>query len=227
MKLAALVAGDVKIQFRYGIYGLYLVFSVLYIGLLFALPESWRERAAVMLIFTDPSAMGLYFMGAIVLFEKGERALNALAVSPVLPLAYTLSKLVSIAVISTSVAAAIGLSSGAVPVTAGFTAGAVLGSCLFSAVGLIVAARSRTLNGFILRTIPYELAINLPAFGYLFGLKVRWLFAHPGVAIVALYRGDPVSPLVPVVLVVWTALATMLAVRASSRMFRTMGGMKL
>lgn len=227
MKLAALVTGDVKIQFTYGIYGLYLVFSVLYIGLVFALPASWRERAAVMLIFTDPSAMGLFFMGSIVLFEKGERALNTLAVSPVSPLEYTLSKLISIAIVSTAVAVVIGVASGAVRITFGFLAGVVLGSCLFSAVGLVVAARSGTLNGFILRTIPYELVINLPAFAYLFGFEEWWMFVHPGVVMVALYRGDPLPPAAPVVLVLWTALAAVIAVRSSSRMFRTMGGMKL
>jgi hypothetical protein len=43
--------------------------------------------------FFRPAAMGLYFMGAIVLFEKGERVLDSLAVSPAGAGMYALSKL--------------------------------------------------------------------------------------------------------------------------------------
>jgi len=73
MRLKALLIGDIRFQFKYGFYFLYLIFTILYVGMLYALPAAWRERAAVLMIFTDPAAMGLYFMGAIVLFEKGER----------------------------------------------------------------------------------------------------------------------------------------------------------
>jgi fluoroquinolone transport system permease protein len=52
------------------------------------------------MIFSDPAAMGLYFMGAIVLFEKSERVLSAIAVSPVKPREYVLSKLCSIGIVS-------------------------------------------------------------------------------------------------------------------------------
>jgi fluoroquinolone transport system permease protein len=80
------------------------VFLLLYIGLIFALPVAWRKTAGILMIFTDPAAMGLYFMGAIVLFEKSERVLNSISISPVKPLEYMLSKLCSLAVISTVVA---------------------------------------------------------------------------------------------------------------------------
>jgi fluoroquinolone transport system permease protein len=56
--------------------------------------------------------MGLYFMGAIVLFEKGERVLDSLAVSPAGAGMYALSKLLSIALISTAAGLAIGLAGG-------------------------------------------------------------------------------------------------------------------
>jgi fluoroquinolone transport system permease protein len=63
MRERALLIGDIRFQFRYGFYYLYLVFAILYSGLLLALPDGWRERIALVMIFTDPAAMGLYFMG--------------------------------------------------------------------------------------------------------------------------------------------------------------------
>ena len=68
MRIRSLIIGDVRFQFKYGFYLLYLFFSVLYISLVYIFPVSWRERAAILMIFSDPAAMGLYFMGAIVLF---------------------------------------------------------------------------------------------------------------------------------------------------------------
>ena len=45
MRKRALFIGDVVFQFKYGFYFIYLVFSVLYISLLFALPAEWRKVA--------------------------------------------------------------------------------------------------------------------------------------------------------------------------------------
>ena len=85
MNTKSLILSDIRFQFRYGFYTIYLVFTLVYVGLLFALPNAWRTDAALIMIFTDPAAMGLFFMGAIVLFEKNERVLDSLAVSPVAP----------------------------------------------------------------------------------------------------------------------------------------------
>ena len=43
MKLLALLRGDVRFQFKYGFYLLYLFFALFYIGLLAALPQDWRQ----------------------------------------------------------------------------------------------------------------------------------------------------------------------------------------
>ena len=109
-----MILSDIRFQFRYGFYFIYLVFSLVYIGMLFAFPENWRQTAALLMIFTDPAAMGLFFMGAIVLFEKSERVLNSIAVSPVKPLEYVVSKLVSIGLIASLVACVIGFVAGVV-----------------------------------------------------------------------------------------------------------------
>jgi len=167
MRVKALFAGDIRFQFKYGFYFLYLIFTILYISLLYALPAVWRAGAAILMIFSDPAAMGLTFMGAIVLFEKGERTLDSIAISPVKPLEYVLSKLISIALISTAAGLLIGFGSGGVANPFFFVIGLFLGSCLFSAVGLMIAVNIATLNQFIVATIPGScLSAPLLSFGF-------------------------------------------------------------
>ncbi|MDW7658637.1 MAG: ABC transporter permease [Bacillota bacterium] len=227
MRMAQLLQGDIRFQYKYGFYFIYLIFSALYISLLFAFPEAWREKAAILMIFTDPSAMGLYFMGAIVLFEKSERVLDSIAVSPVKPAEYVLSKLVSIGLIATLVALAIGSAAGAINHPFYFVIGVFLCSCLFSAVGLIVACKTATLNQFVIATIPAEILINVPAVAWLFGYHKSWLIVHPGVCLMQLLSGDANLAIALLILLLWTALFYVLAGAAVTKMLKSVGGVKL
>lgn len=63
MRVRALLAGDVRTQYKYGFYLLYLFLSMFYIGLLYALPAAWREKAAILMIFSDPGRHGALLYG--------------------------------------------------------------------------------------------------------------------------------------------------------------------
>ncbi|MDF2566924.1 MAG: hypothetical protein K0R90_380 [Oscillospiraceae bacterium] len=227
MKIKALLTGDIRFQFKYGFYFLYLIFSLLYVGLLFTLPASWREKAALLMIFSDPAVMGLFFMGAIVLFEKSEKVLDSIAISPVTPFKYTVSKLISIAVISLLVALAIGISGGIVTNLFYFLTGILLCSCLFSSIGLITAFHITSLNGFILATIPTEIFASVPVAAYLFGWNQRWFLVHPGVCLVELCRnGENALPAL-FILTLWTVLSAALACKTVKKSLQSLGGVKL
>lgn len=227
MRLKALFLGDIRFQIKYGFYFIYLVFTFIYIGLLFAFPNSWRKTAGIIMIFSDPAAMGLYFMGAIVLFEKSERVLNSIAISPVKPLEYVISKLCSLALISTAVAAVIAFGNGIAENAAVFLIAVFLCSWLFSAIGLIIAAKIATLNGYIIATIIPELLINIPAFVWIFGWKKSWLIFHPGVSMIELCTDGSQKVFSLAVLIFWTVFFTYLAQISVRKMFRAVGGAKL
>lgn len=227
MRIGSLLFGDIRFQYKYGFYFLYLVFSILYISLIFALPETWREKAAILMIFSDPAAMGLFFMGAIVLFEKSERVLDSIAISPARPYEYIISKLFSIGMISVIVGLTIGFFSKALTMSLHFIAGIFLCSCLFSAIGLIIAARSISLNGFILSTIPAQLMINIPGIAWLFGWRPGWLILHPGVSMMELSENGKNSLMAFMVLAFWTLLAVLIANHTIKGLFKTIGGVKL
>lgn len=179
MRTAKLFLGDLRLQFAYGLHLLYLVFTILFISLIYVLPPSWREQASLLIIFTDPAAIGCYFMGAIVLFERNEQVLGSLAVSPVSAFEYMVSKICSIGVLSTAVGCIIQITAGRNPVSLPFVTALFLSSCIYSSAGLIIAARSGSLNGFILSTIPFEIIFTVPVIFFLFGWRKPWLSVHP------------------------------------------------
>lgn len=227
MKLAALIRGDLRFQFKYGFYFLYLFFTLFYIGLLAAFPPSWRQKAALLMVYSDPASIGLFFMGGIVLYEKSERVLDSLAVSPIRTRDYVFSKLLSLSVISSAVSLAIGAFGNILNSPLSFFVAIVLGSCLFSALGLIVAARIKTLNEFLILTVPLQIFINIPAVWYIFGERPLWLLPHPGVCMIELFTAGPYSLIALPVLTGWTIPSVILANRAMDRAFETLGGVKL
>ncbi len=227
MKLLALMRGDVRVQFKYGFYLLYLFFSLFYIGLLAAFPQDWRQTAAVLMVFSDPAALGLFFMGALVLFEKSERVLDSLAVAPIAVRDYVLSKLLSVALISTLVALTIGAFGGILTSPLYFLASVLLGSCLFSALGLMVAVRISTLNQFVIFTVPIQVFTNIPAVAYILGWRPIWLLLHPGVCMIELFNAGPYAPVALLVLTAWTIPVVVYTAQVVERAFESLGGVKL
>lgn len=226
MRYTALLIGDIHFQYKYGFYFLYSVFTVLYMAVLQLLPETWKADSALLMIFSDPAMLGLFFMGAILQFEKEEYTLHSIAVSPVKVGEYVLSKLCSLGIISTLIALVLAQAGGITvhPIRLGLAI--FLGSCLFSSLGLILAAKTNTLNQFILATAPCELLITVPAFVYLFSDGSPLYLLHPGCSIIALCLvGDHIL-LAALSLLLWTFLFVWLAIRATHTFFFTLGGAK-
>ena len=227
MRTAKLFLGDLRLQFAYGLHLLYVVFTILFISLIYVLPPSWREQASLLIIFTDPAAIGCYFMGAIVLFERNEQVMGSLAVSPVSPFEYMVSKICSIGVLSTAVGCIIQITADRNPVSLPFVTALFLSSCIYSSAGLIIAARSGSLNGFILSTVPFEIIFTVPAIFFLFGWRKPWLSVHPGVAFMEVgLRGDHVLVSL-VVLFCWTAVFMIGTHKIVKTLFTARGGVIL
>lgn len=224
MRLLSLTRGDVRFQWKYGFYFVYAVFTALYALVLYAVPDSARRAVATVLIYTDPAAMGLFFMGAIVLLEKSQGVNCALAVAPIRVWEYCAAKVLSLAVVGLLVGLILA-EIGGVPDPASAAVGILLASALCSLCGLIVAMSVTTLNQFLIYTIPFELFLCLPPALLLFGFDRPALLLHPGVAAVSLIFGDAGHPaLCLLVLAVWGVLAFFLCLRTVRRNFVTMGG---
>ena len=226
MRLKKLFLLDMRFQAKYGFYFLYAALTVIYVTVLFALPENWKEKTAVILIFSDPASMGLFFMGAIVLLEKSQHTTCALAVSPVHAAEYVIAKVSSLSVISLVVAAILALTADADHLHI-VLFGTFISGVIFTLLGIIVATKIASLNQFILWTVPIEAVCFVPAMLHLFKITPAWCGYYPVNVCMDMVLGHS-----PSAIGFWGVVATTVILFVLSRfcvlkMWDSMGGVKL
>lgn len=149
MRLRSAFLYDVKLQFRHGFYYAYMLISAAYIILLNLLPINIRETVDIILTFSDPSVLGFFFIGGLVLLEKGQNIYDNLFVTPYTAKEYLLSKTLSLTLLSVITSLIIHLSAfGFETNLLLFALGVTQSSTFFTMLGLGVAVRCQTLNGF-------------------------------------------------------------------------------
>lgn len=226
MRMMHLIKGDIVFQIKYGFYFLYAVFTFLYAFILFVLPEQWQTTIASLMIFSDPAAMGLFFMGGIVLFEKSQRVLNSLAVSPIHITEYILSKMISFAVISELVAMILAILSHHQNLFIVFI-GTLLSSFIFSLLGMIVSTQIHSLNQFILWTVPVEIICFVPPFFSLFINNV-YLQSFPITHCLSLINGTSQNIILSFIVIMLMIICLwLLAVYMTKKMWKSVGGVHL
>lgn len=228
MKTIKLLCGDIYFQYKYGFYLLYAFFTLAYSVIIYLLPDSWKAIVSAIIIFSDPALIGLVFMGAIVLFEKSERVLHTIAVSPINIHQYIVSKVLSITIISLIsglIIASMGTDIIYLPTS---VLGISLGSILFSLVGLIISAKSATLNGFLIKTVPIMcLAVMLAAL-YLIGYNHWIMQLLPSVSIINLIMDIEHLEIISVcMLTLWIAIIYYFTVVVVRKMMKSLGGDKI
>ena len=226
MRLKKLFLLDMRFQAKYGFYFLYAVLTVIYIAALFALPENWKEKAAAILIFSDPASMGLFFMGAIVLLEKSQHTTCALAVSPVHATEYVIAKVSSLSAISLVVAAILALAADADNLHI-VLFGTFISSVIFTLFGIIVATKITSLNQFILWTVPIEAVCFVPAILHLFKITPAWCGYYPVNVCVDMVSGHSSSAIGFLGVVATMVILFVLSRFYVLKMWYSMGGVRL
>lgn len=231
MRILNTTLHDMRFQLKYGFYFIYAVMILFYILLIGILPSSWKSMATVIVLFIDPAALGFFFIGGLLLLEKGERVLDALFVSPLRVWEYILAKALSLGFISVLVGmviAAVGLGAKAnIPV---LVLSLLTGSVLYTFVGLAAGVRAKTVNQFMIITVPAEIILGLPPFLLLFGISSVLLEIMPGSLVFRLlqwsmgeYTGT--SPLLMLAgVLLWMVPALFLAVNRMKWFLSGIGG---
>ncbi len=98
--LKSLIKQDMLFQFRHGFYMVYGIATLIYVILLKIIGENAAAVVSPILIFSDPTFIGFFFIGAILFFEREQRVVDALFVTPVTKTQYILSKCISLTIIS-------------------------------------------------------------------------------------------------------------------------------
>lgn len=229
LRLNAVIRGDIRFQWKYGIYFIYVIVVVLYIGILSLLKGDVKEVVCQIMVYSDPAAMGMFFMGAIVLLEKSQRVLNSIAVSPVTPAEYIGGKLCSIGAVSLLVGGILMVQTGSKsPILA--VIGLILASFLFTLCGIFVGTKIGSLTGYIIGTVPFEIIGFAPPIIYRIGWigDSVWFLLHPGCAAMYLIKGETSYVLWAILsCVVWNVVLFLIAKKCVTKMFRSVGGVKL
>lgn len=226
MRLKGLFLWDIHLQVKYGFYFLYAVLTIIYALVIFAVPESWREKTAVILIFSDPASMSLFFMGAIVLLEKSQHMPCAFAVSPVRPMEYIIAKVGSLSSISFAVAAILALAARVENLQI-VLLGTVVSSVIFTLLAVIIATKIVSLNQFILWIIPIEIVCFVPAILHLFKITPVWTRYYPVNVCMEMLAGNAPSAVEIFIVIAMTAILSVLSKHCVLKMWNSTGGVKL
>lgn len=220
----ALARADVRLQMRHGFYAAYAVVSLAYVLLLRATPPDLRSEIAPVLIFTDPSVLGFFFLGALMLLERVDGARAALAVAPTRPAAYVAAKTLSLTLLALAAAAAIAALSDLGPVDWPLLLGATAAcSAMFVGVGAPFALRAARVSGYLIGSVLYLTPIMAPVVAAYWDIAPAWRL-YPPLGGFSLIRGALGAPLTPeatayaaIGLILGAGAALVWAVRALER----------
>ena len=220
MRMAATIKNDIRYQMKYGFYFLYLFVTAIYIGVILLVPARYQDLTASIVMISDPAMLGFFFIGGIWLLERGEGLHRFFVISPLKPIEYIFAKAISLSLLSTGSVLAIMLVGvreiKAYPV---ILLSVFIGSMIFTLLGMTVATFARTVNHYLLISIPAEMFIVLPAALTAFSIRHPVFDFLPGTMLWRLLMRTYETPgefsalFLMFGLLVWLAIATIIAMR--------------
>ncbi|ABR47678.1 ABC-2 type transporter [Alkaliphilus metalliredigens QYMF] len=183
MRILNALKADMRFQFKQGFYFVYVILTLMYMILISQFPHGFTSYAVPIVIFTDPSFIGFFFIGGIVMLEKVQGILQYLVVTPLRPREYLISKVISL----TLLAEVAGFAIAYVTYKAPFNwillfIGIFLTAAFFTLYGFVVAASCNTINEYFIKMIPYMLGLMIPTLYYFTYPNVWILRLLPSVA---------------------------------------------
>lgn len=164
-----MVRWDIRLQIRSHLYSA-TVFTTLALCLVAYLmrPLGVSPKLLAILLFTDPAVIGLSFIGAFILMERGGNTLIALAISPLKGAHYVGGKLISFSFLGTvsGLVVSFVVSEGDLNYLA-MTISLILSNFVSVLIGFAIAARAKSVNAFLAwMTIALVISV-LPIVSYL------------------------------------------------------------
>lgn len=179
-RILATIKCDIQLQTRHGFYYASAFFILLWSVLLTSLPAQGLAYILPAFIANHLVINTFFFIGGLVLLEKGEGSLLAQAVTPLRSKEYLISKLVTLVGLALAEnVALVSLGYGGrfneVWLIAGISGTAVL----FCLVGFLVVIRYSSVNEYMFPSFLYLAVLNIPLLPYA-GVGEAWMFYwHP------------------------------------------------
>ena len=179
--LAVLVLHDARLQLRYGIFAAYAVVVAIYVGVLLSVGPHLPRWAPAFIIFTDPAALGFFFLGGLMMLERSEGVRTALATTPLSMIDYLAAKTLTLTGLALLACIALYLAHGTGH--AALLLGTVaLTSFQYVGIGVPIALRFKTVSGYLMGSTGFLTPVIAPAFLALLEPFPLWLTAIPSVS---------------------------------------------
>jgi fluoroquinolone transport system permease protein len=182
-RIAAALRGEALVQGRHGFYAVTAVVVGVWVGVLLLLPDPVRENPAAlapMFVVTNLQVTAFYFAAALLLLERSQGTLSAIAVSPLRPGEYLAARAASLAVLGATESIAVArLAFGADARWGWLLAGSAACGAIYALLGTVAVAPHAQFNRFLLVSMAWLAGLSLPLFG-LYGVVPAWTLAwHP------------------------------------------------
>lgn len=182
-RATAALRNDVRLQWRQGFWAAAgFVAALAMIGLAYV-PRDVRVVLLPPVILSNLAVGTFYFVAALVLLERADGSLDALAVSPLRPREYLLAKVGSLALLGIAEHLAIVLIGHGTRFAPGaLLTGIVIGATTYVLIGLIAVLPYEAMNTFLLPSMAWVTFLSLPYLHYFELVPQPWralLWLHP------------------------------------------------
>ncbi len=220
------LAHEMRLQMKNGLYAIYILVNLIYLFLLGYVPEEFKELTVSIIIFTDPTILGMVFIGAFILLEKVGGVTAGIAVSPLGAREYIRGKVFSMLFISliTSVVLVVAVKGIDFNVI-GFMLIVIVSSMLFTMWGILIAVYTKTINQYLMVIIGFGMVIAVPLLDYFKLIKLPVSRIIPTYQIFSLIErtiaGKSMIGLEIIALLIWLISIYLLTKRqVSQKLFR-------
>lgn len=167
MRILHSIKYDIISQYKNGIYFVYGFISTIYVLALQLIPNNFTDRALIFLIFSDPTFLGFFFVGAMVLLERNQGIPLALSTTPLTLQEYIISKCISLSLVSVIVSLIITFTIKGTEFNIILLIITVaVNSIIFTLIGLITGMYSKTLNHYFLLATLVGIVMAIPLLNY-------------------------------------------------------------
>jgi fluoroquinolone transport system permease protein len=198
--LTRLIIWDIKVQARENVYLFTALTTLTFCVFIWLLPDGAPDTVITGILFLDPAVVGTSFVAAIVLMERSQNTLAALAVSPATPSEYVLAKIITLTFLTFAGGMALVYASYyPVPVDQAirFIIAMAFTGTLGVVGGVLLVATANSMNHFLARAFPISVVLYLAFLAHFNVIKGIWalmLFGlNPGHAMLKslLWAADP------------------------------------
>lgn len=174
MKMLSWVLHEVKLQMINGLYGVYIVANLIYIFLMGYIPDKYIDIASTLIIFSDPTMLGMIFVGAFVLLEKRSGIIKSLGITPLGASGYIFGKVISMLIIGICTAIVIGITYRELDFNfIVLIITVAMSSAIFTMIGIIISSYTSSMNQYLCIVVIGMTILSVPLINFIgFDFKV-------------------------------------------------------